>query len=454
MEATLRESPGPELKKTETTKSTPALRARDAHTATADATIPLRFVLAGIVALATGLAGIAFHPDLLLQYHYSPQIIAFTHWIVIGFIATMVMGASYQLAPVALETTLHSEKLARLHFWLHIIGFPGMVWTFWIWNPKQLGHFGSAFGLGVLLWAYNLFRTLRRVPRWNPVAFGLASACGWLVITMLAGLYLASAKCWPKISLFGPIAQMHAHAHLGLLGCFIIVIAGVSYRLIPMFAMTEVQSTRRAWWSLILLNLAVVGIVVTVALESSWRPAASALGLAGVTLYLIEVRAMLAERRRASLDWGLKMFVTAVALLLPAALLGFALGFPGFSANEFTGRLETVYGLLGIFGVIVPAILGMLYKIVPFLVWFHTYRGTLGRTKAPALTEMYHHGLQKIGYWSYFGGLAGTILGVASGRQLLTTVAWAVIAASMSTFLVNLVLIGRHWFRAQAPPAV
>ena len=456
MEATLRVSPMPEPI-APIAPIAPISPARPASTRSkstyaapplpANGAIPLRFILAGMVALVTGLIGIAFNPELLIQYHYSPHTVAFTHLIVLGFIATIVMGATYQLAPVALETSLHSEKLARLHFWLHIIGFPGMVWTFWVWNPKQLGHFGSIFGLGVLLWAYNLFRTMRRIPRWNPVAFGLASAGSWLVLTMLAGLYLASAKCWPQISYFAPMAQMHAHAHLGVFGCFIILIAGVSYRLIPMFGMTEIQNMRRAWWSLILLNVAVVGIVVTVALESALRPVASALGLVGVALYLVEVKAMLNARKRASLDWGLQTFFTALGFLAPTALLGFALGFPGFPANEFTGRLETVYGLLGIFGVTIPAILGMLYKIVPFLVWFHAYRASLGRTKAPALTEMYHHGAQKIGYWAYFSGLVGTIVGVAMGQQTLTTIAWILMAASIGTFLFNLVLIVSHWFR-------
>jgi len=80
------------------------------------------------------------------------------------------MGAVYQLVPVALETKLHSERRARWHYGFHVVGFAGMVWMFWNWNLKQVGHFGSVLAVGVGLFVYNIARTLLRVPKWNVVA--------------------------------------------------------------------------------------------------------------------------------------------------------------------------------------------------------------------------------------------------------------------------------------------
>jgi len=77
------------------------------------------------------------------------------------------------------------------------------------------------------------------------VAAGIAASLFWLSLTILAGIYLAAAKCW-NFSPFNPIAQMHAHAHLGGLGFFVMMIVAVSYKLVPMFALSEVQSARRA----------------------------------------------------------------------------------------------------------------------------------------------------------------------------------------------------------------
>ncbi|MBK8001746.1 MAG: hypothetical protein IPK15_24345 [Verrucomicrobia bacterium] len=140
-------------------------------------------------------------------YHYGPEVVAATHLFVLGWICSVIMGTMYQLVPVALETRLHSERLARWHFGLHLVGFVGMVMMFLVWDMKQVGHFGSVLATGVGLFVYNLARTLARIPRWNVVAIGIASSLVWLSLTILAGLYLAAAKCW-SFSPFEPMAQM------------------------------------------------------------------------------------------------------------------------------------------------------------------------------------------------------------------------------------------------------
>ncbi len=76
--------------------------------------------------------------------------------------------------------------------------------------------------------------------------------------------------------------------------------------------------------------------------------------------------------------------------------------------TPFTMQLENVYGLLALVGLVGLAILGMLYKIVPFLVWFHSYSRQIGRAKVPALGEMYSVPLQVAGYWTYLAGLLAT----------------------------------------------
>ena len=52
-------------------------------------------------------------------------------------------------------------------------------------------------------------------------------------------------------------------------------------------------------------------------------------------------------------------------------------------------------------GVVALAIIGMLYKIIPFLVWFGVYSKHIGRAQVPALADMYSPRLQMIGYWSF-----------------------------------------------------
>jgi cbb3-type cytochrome oxidase subunit 1 len=416
-------------------------------------TIPLRFVLLGLLSLFTGIGLLLARPDLLATYHFNQYIISVTHLFVLGFIGSVVMGAMYQLVPVALETRLHSERLARWHFVAHGVGVIGMVVMFWTWNMKQVGHFGSVFALGVGLFVFNLIKTLRTIPRWNVIAFAIAAALGWLSFTVLAGLYLAASKCW-SFSPFNPIAAMHAHAHLGGLGVFVMLIVGIAYKLIPMFALSDLRSERRAAWSLGLINAGLLGLFFTILWQSRLKPVFAAVAVAGLALYGLEIRAILRTRTRRVLDWGVRYFLTAIALLAPLSVLGLVLAWPGLPATALTTQLENVYGFLGLFGVVAFAILGMLYKIVPFLVWFCRYRGEIGRAKVPSMAEMYSERLQAAGYWTFGSGLATTSVAIALGHELAVRGGCVLLAASLAVFALNMAKVLSHWIKPRAQPAV
>lgn len=150
--------------------------------------LPLRFMLTGLGALIFAVGWIIVKPVILASYHYSQYVIAVTHLVVLGFICTVVMGAMYQLVPVALETKLYSERLAKWQFVLHVSGFAGMVWMFNIWNMKQVGHFGSVLAVGGGLFVYNMARTLWRVPKWSFVATAITAALVWFSFTICVGL--------------------------------------------------------------------------------------------------------------------------------------------------------------------------------------------------------------------------------------------------------------------------
>ena len=445
-------SPDPARKADSKECRVPAKKASLAAEHAPDVTLPLRFMALGLVSFLASVIWLSFRPDLVVGYHYGPRFVALTHLVVLGFIASVVMGAMYQLVPVALETKLHSERQARFHFWCHLIGVPGMVAMFWVWNPKQIGHFGSVFGLGVGLFAWNVFRTLRGAPRWNAVAYGIASSTVWLTLTMLAGLFLASAKCWPQINRLDPIASMHAHAHLGVLGAFVVLIMAVSYKLVPMFLLGDVRSERRARWSIHLLNAGLLGLVPTMALRNPWKLAFVGLVVAGLAVYAVELAAILRARKRRGFDWGLRSFFTALALLGPLAALGVFLSWPGLEPTEFTARLENVYGFVAVFGVVAWAIWGMLYKILPFLVWYRAYGGAIGRNKVPALHEMYSHGLQAAGYWTYALGLIGVATAQLLAHETMARWSWLLLVASLGCFAANAVRIVGHLVRPQLQP--
>ncbi len=417
--------------------------------------LPLMFVVTGLLALFTGAVWLVAQPDLLATYHYNQNTIALTHLFVLGWLCSIVMGAMYQLVPVALETRLYSEKLARGQFFFHVIGFAGMVWMFRVWNMKQVGNFGGLLTVGVILFIYNIVRTLLRVPKWNVVATAVAAALVWLSLTVTAGLLIATAKYTATIDLvsrFNPLSAMHAHAHLGVVGFFLMLIVGVSYKLIPMFTLSELQNRRRAAGSVILLNLGLAGSVVAVLIRSRWKPVFALVIIVALALYGRELIAILRARKRRALDWGVKYFLTAIALLVPTTGLALVLSWPGLPLNTFTGQLENAYGFLGLIGVVTFAIIGMLYKIIPFLVWFGAYSRHIGHARVPALAEMYSTRLQAAGFWTYLGGLAAAVAATLCSNAAAVRWSCALLALSLALLAFNVGNILSHAVRPRLTP--
>lgn len=440
--------------------------------------LPLRFILAGLAALVAAVILIIAKPQVLSTYHYNQYVIAVTHLVVLGWITSLVMGAVYQLVPVALETPLYSERLAKWQFLFHAIGVAGMVWMFWHWNLKQVGHFGSAFAFGAALFAYNIFRTLVRIPRWNVVAAAVGSTLFWLGLTALAGLLIVAGKCsyesTPSMSSdnplrallvatqsagqfawrFDPISAMHAHAHAGVVGIFIMLIVGVSYRLIPMFTLSEIQSARRAAASVLLLNIGLLGSFITIALRSAWKPLFVLVILAGLLIYGIEIVAILRARKRRVLDWGVRYFVTGLALLGVLCVVAAILTWPGLQLTAFIGQLENVYGFLALLGVVSLAIIGMLYKIIPFLVWYSVYSRKIGLVKVPNLADLYSTKIQMIGFWSYLTGLGGITAAILCSSSVGVRGGAALLAVAVACLLVNTAKMLAHFVRPEVAPAV
>jgi hypothetical protein len=378
------------------------------------------------------------------------------------------MSATYQLVPVVLETRLYSERMARWHFILHVAGFTGMVWMFWTWNMKQVGHFGSLLAAGVVLFVYNIARTLFRASRSNVVAASIACSLGWLSLTVCAGLMITASKCSYESAAalssasplgafvhglssmgtyaagFDQMSTMHAHAHLGVVGVFLTLILGISYKLVPMFALSEIQSKARAWTSLLLLNVGLAGAFAAILLRSPWKMGFAFVSVAGLAIYALEMGAMLAARKRRVLDWGMKSFLTSLGLLVPLSAIALILSWSRLPLTAFTGQLENLYGFLALLGVVSLAILSMLYKILPFLVWYASYSGQIGSGKVPSLAELYSPALQKAGYWTHLAGLLLTSIAILLGNTVAVRLGCGLLAVSVLVFLLNAARILSH----------
>ncbi len=219
-----------------------------------------------------------------------------------------------------------------------------------------------------------------------------------------------------------------------------------------MFTLSEIQSQRRARASLLLLNAGLLGSFLTILLRSPFKVAFALVIVAALVLYGLEMRAILRARKRRALDWGLTYFLTAISLLAPLSMLAGCCRGRACRSRPFTGQLENVYGFLAFLGVVSFAIMGMLYKIIPFLVWYARYSKHIGLTKVPSLADLYSPGLQVLGYWTYLSGLAGTSIGIVSGNAVVVRCGCALLALSLLVLAANLAKILSHLIHPTTQP--
>ena len=237
-------------------------------------------------------------------------------------------------------------------------------------GDAMMHHAGLCLvAIGVLTTVANVGATLRRAKNrdatWRAVVVALAA----LVATF--GLGAALLHNLHTGFLGGLRTHVVAiHLHVAIVGWALVLIVGMSQRLLPMFLLAHGADTRWTTRALVLLPASLPLLAIGLAASVSWLAwAAVVLGVAGVACFLVQARIFFRVRVRRRLDAGMRHVAVALGFLGAAALLApvvLALGarVPGPGA-----RLAVAYVVVGLLGGVVTYVLGHFHKIVPFLAW-------------------------------------------------------------------------------------
>jgi hypothetical protein len=429
-------------KRPETAPAFPAVAPSPAAAGTA---LPLAFIAFGLIWLAIGTGWLFARTDLLATHHAVPGTVALVHAWVLGFLLPVTFGAIYQLMPIVLGVRLASHRRAWVHFGLQAVGATGVVTAMAAWRMEFVTLAAVPVVLGGFLFADNVWRTVARTrPLRDPVAVAFALAAGWLVLTVLAGALLTVNRRWLFLSL-SPLALLRAHAHLGVAGFFLTLLQGASFRLVPMFTLGEVRNWRRVWAGLCAMQAGLLGLVPALAWEWPGLAAvAAAVIFTGLALSGWELAATLAARRKRTLVPGLQGFAGGAAVLGIAAVGGLALALAAGRPVAEEPRWAMLYGLAALLGGLIPMVLGMLCKIVPFLVWLRVYAPRIGRQPTPPATGLSRAVLERIWLGGHGLALAALLAGVATEKESLLRLGAGLLAAAVGAYLTNSWVVFSH----------
>src|SRR5690606_9194345 len=136
------------------------------------------------------------------------------------------------------------------------------------------------------------------------------------------------------------LITLAAHLHVALVGWVLVMIVGVSHRLLPMFLLAHGADTS---WSRRALALLATGVLaLATGLVVRFAPAVwlgAALIDCGIAFFIWQAYSFYRVRVRRKLDVGMRFAMTAVAFLAVAAVLGSAL----LVLGPMHARLATMY---------------------------------------------------------------------------------------------------------------
>ncbi len=348
--------------------------------------VPYRFflaapwfgVMAGILLAWSG-------PDAFAS-RWTPEALALTHLIALGFMLQAMSGALFQFIPVAVggnvwRPGLVANTVQPLLLLATLLLVAGLLFSL----PGLLSAAVPLFLLAVGGFVTVVALALWQTPATGMTLWAMRMAIGGLAVTVVLGSLLAESLAR---GLSVPIVELtNIHLAWGLGGWALMLLAGVSYHVVPMFQLTRpypLWFTRGFGPLLLLLLLAWSGQYFLDDLR--WQVAIGLPLLAILSAYAGMTLWLQYTRRRKIHDATSLYFRVAMLSLLAFAISG-AVFFlvPAIASDP---RSVVWLGVLAFAGVFVSAITGMMYKITPFLNWLHLQRLGAPMSAVPNMKKM------------------------------------------------------------------
>ena len=364
---------------------------------------PLRFLLTAPTFGVLGGLLMAWAGADIFASRWMPATLALTHLITVGFMLQVMVGALIQILPVVAGANLARPlALSRLLNVGLSVGALLLAAGFLHAQPLLLGAGGGLLGLSASLFLVAAVQALRGVPTTSPTIRGLKLAMVGLGVVVGLGLTLALALVlgWNI-----PLQQLvDLHAGWGFAGWGGVLLAAVAFVVVPMFQLTPGYPARPSWMFPRLIQGALIAWTLAVLAGS---PALTAIcqavaALTGIVFSLLTMR-LQSLRRRARPDVTYRYW----QLGLVAAVFGLIMLFTAAVRPEIADdpRWTIAFGIILMAGGFIPFIVGMIYKIVPFLAWLHLQNCGQAKVPAPAMNKLLPDGEMRAQWRSYLAAV-------------------------------------------------
>jgi hypothetical protein len=304
------------------------------------------------------------------------------HTLALGVMASFMLGALFQMLPVIAGVVIKMPtKKAMLVHLLFVVGVLIQLYAFSDASTPLLYFLASAYlGLGLFYALYLMLKELVKIKDHSSSSKGMIFSLLSFSLAILFGIYLLlTFGTYIDGSSFTQVKELHYS--FALFGWLSLLIVSVSFQVVEMFYITPkyplLMSKYLTLSIFILLLLKTIAIFM--GLQTSLITALLSILFmlyAGVTIH------RLYYRKRPTSDatvwfWrlGMGLLIVSMFITLLDTFINIPLEVKMLSYLTFIG-----FGLSIVFA--------MVYKIVPFLTWFHL--SNQGYMEAPMMHDIIH----------------------------------------------------------------
>jgi hypothetical protein len=271
------------------------------------------------------------------------------------------------------------------------------------------------------------------------VALAFANMIAAILLGMLAGLNRAVGfLAWSSLS------AAFAHAHLAAVGWAVMMVIGLSYRLVPMILPASMPTGSSMVWSAVLLQAGVVVLTTVLLLAPAWAPVGSLLVVAGLGAFVSQVRQIVSRRLPppAALprpDWSTWQTHAAFLWLILAVAAGIVLALP--TPSGWVVALGWFYGVAGLVGFLSQIVVGIQGRLLPLHGYYRMFQGLGLKPPARSAHSLASPALARATLLTWTLGVPLLAAGLTSATPALTSVSAAVLLTGVLCNAAQVVVV-------------
>lgn len=323
--------------------------------------VPLIYYLTGMCYLLLFCIGmLVFGFD--VQSRYEIQAVALTHLMTLGFFTHIMFGTLFQMIPVIVaEAYKKVEIYSKILLVTLNTGIIFFIFSLLLTNPNMSIAGGVLLVFSLLFFSLYSLKTVMRTKDKNSFVKTLASALFFLIFcTAFGAISLMQLSGFVSGTWIADI-----HIEMMIFGWVFLLFTGVSYKILSMFYVArEYPLVVKNYLYLSVSILLVLLFLFTIfdveygKIAVNVTLAMIVAGFSSLSIYILKTR------KRARKDVTVNLFYFANINLLAGALIWML-------SIIFDLHVEIILGVLFGLGFVYGIMNAMLYKIVPFLTWFH-----------------------------------------------------------------------------------